>query len=151
MYFRFVNINQMISIKQQYYCFSSRASTLVQQAPGRIRVKSKKKKQPQNTEDSIQYIIAFFFFFSQVGTPGRMHALASTGALRLDSSVLLVLDMEKNIKGRNVLDMDGVANDTMALLAEHVWPHLASSSMKPGGGRVEGKGATAGQLRIALY
>lgn len=101
--------------------------------------------------------ILLFVFWSQVGTPGRMHALASTGSLRLDSSVLLVLDMEKNIKGRNVLDMDGVANDTMALLAEHVWPHLASSSTKTGGGRGggggggKGKGATAGQLRIALY
>lgn len=101
--------------------------------------------------------IFLFVFCSQVGTPGRMHALASTGSLRLDSSVLLVLDMDKNIKGRNVLDMDGVANDTMALLAEHVWPHLVSSSSTKtgGGGRSggggKGKGATAGQLRIALY
>ena len=49
-----------------------------------------------------------------------MQALAAAGSLRLDSSALIVLDMEKNIKGRDVLDMDGVANDTMALLAEYV-------------------------------
>lgn len=59
--------------------------------------------------------------------------------------------MEKNVKGRTVLDMDGVANDTMALLAECVRPSLASaSSKKAEGGVGQGKGA-AGQLRIALY
>lgn len=108
----------------------------------------------------------------QVGTPGRMHALAAAGSLRLDSSALIVLDMEKNIKGRNVLDMDGVANDTMALLADYVRPSLTSSSStsslpepdaassakgskknkkrKKNGGGGKGKGAE-GQLRIALY
>lgn len=82
-----------------------------------------------------------------------MQALAAAGSLRLDSSALIVLDMEKNIKGRDVLDMDGVANDTMALLAEYVRPHLVSSSAKGkggGGGQGKGKGA-AGQLRIAMY
>eukprot|EP00904_Undaria_pinnatifida_P011338 jgi/Undpi1/7334/HiC_scaffold_22.g09807.m1 len=89
-----------------------------------------------------------------VGTPGRMQALAAAGSLRLDSSALIVLDMEKNIKGRDVLDMDGVANDTMAFLAEYVRPHLASSSAKgkAGGGGAQGKGKGApGQLRIAMY
>ena len=49
--------------------------------------------------------------------------------------------------------MDGVANDTMALLAEYVRPHLVSSSAKGkagGGGQGKGKGAV-GQLRIAMY
>lgn len=85
-----------------------------------------------------------------------MQALAAAGCLRLDSSALIVLDMEKNIKGRDVLDMDGVANDTMALLAEYVRPHLAPSSAKGkaggGGGQGQGKGkGKGGQLRIAMY
>lgn len=87
-----------------------------------------------------------------------MQALAAAGSLRLDSSALIVLDMEKNIKGRDVLDMDGVAGDTMALLAEYVRPHLASSPAKGkaggGGGQGQGQGkgkGAAGQLRIALY
>lgn len=89
-----------------------------------------------------------------------MRALAAAGSLRLDSSALVVLDLEKNIKGRNVLDMDGVSGDTMAFLAECVRPHLASSrsgkKQKSGGGSGQGKGAAAavagqGQLRIALY
>eukprot|EP00752_Nemacystus_decipiens_P011919 g10569.t1 len=92
-----------------------------------------------------------------VGTPGRMRALATAGSLRLDSSALVVLDLEKNVKGRNVLDMDGVSGDTMAFLAECVRPHLASSQSgkkHKGGGVSQGKGVTAsgqGQLRIALY
>ncbi|CAM9551780.1 unnamed protein product [Scytosiphon promiscuus] len=97
-----------------------------------------------------------------VGTPGRMRALAEAGSLRLDSSALVVLDLEKNIKGRNVLDMDGVAGDTMAFLADCVRPHLASSSSSSssgkkkksnGAGGVQGKGAGGGggQLRVALY
>lgn len=89
-----------------------------------------------------------------------MRALAAAGSLRLDSSALVVLDLEKNIKGRNVLDMDGVSGDTMAFLAECVRPHLASSrsgkKQKSGGGSGQDKGAAAavagqGQLRIALY
>jgi len=105
----------------------------------------------------------------QVGTPGRMRALAEAGSLRLDSSALVVLDLEKNVKGRNVLDMDGVSGDTMAFLADCVRPHLASSSSSSsrpaknknqkgggggGGGGGKGNGAAAaggGQLRIALY
>lgn len=87
-----------------------------------------------------------------MGTPGRMHALADVGALALDATSLLVLDMEKNVKGRDVLTMDGVASDTMRLLAEHVRPNLLVS--EPGGSKDEagsrGKGS-AGQLRIALY
>ncbi|CAN0538109.1 unnamed protein product, partial [Ectocarpus sp. 8 AP-2014] len=51
-----------------------------------------------------------------VGTPGRMRALAAAGSLRLDSSALVILDLEKNVKGRSVLDMDGVSGDTMAFL-----------------------------------
>lgn len=90
-----------------------------------------------------------------------MRALAAAGSLRLDSSALVVLDLEKNIKGRSVLDMDGVSGDTMAFLADCVRPHLASSRSGKnqkgggGGGGNQGKGAAAagprGQLRIALY
>lgn len=89
-----------------------------------------------------------------------MRALAEAGSLRLDSSALIVLDLEKNIKGRNVLDMDGVAGDTMAFLADCVRPHLASSSSSSagkkkksggGGGQGKGTGEGGGQLRIALY
>lgn len=88
-----------------------------------------------------------------------MRALAAAGSLRLDSSALVVLDLEKNVKGRNVLDMDGVSGDTMAFLADCVRPHLPSarSGKKQkggGGGGNQGKGAAAGgqgQLRIALY
>lgn len=80
-----------------------------------------------------------------------MLALAASGSLRLESAALLVLDMEKNVKGRDVTDMDGVATDTMQLLAEYVRPHLVSSnvSRKEAGGK--GGKANAGQLRIALY
>lgn len=90
-----------------------------------------------------------------------MRALAAAGSLRLDSSALVVLDLEKNVKGRTVLDMDGVSGDTMAFLAECVRPHLASKSQNGGGGGAggggggnQGKGAAAGgrgKLRIALY
>lgn len=109
---------------------------------------------------TIAYGFFSFSFLDQVGTPGRMRALAAAGSLRLDSSALVVLDVEKNIKGRSVLDMDGVSGDTMAFLAECVRPHLASSAHsgkeQKGGGGNQGKraavaaGAT-GQLRIALY
>ena len=89
----------------------------------------------------------------QVGTPGRVRALAASGSLRLDECALLILDAEKNVKGRNVLDMDGVAADTMALLADHVRPCLASSSRsgvsKGGGGG--GEKGTGSSLRIAVY
>lgn len=80
-----------------------------------------------------------------------MRALADVGALALDAASLLVLDMEKNVKGRDVLTMDGVASDTMRLLAEHARPNLLVSepgSKDRAGSR--GKGS-AGQLRIALY
>lgn len=88
-----------------------------------------------------------------VGTPGRMQALAASGALRFDSAALLILDMEKNVKGRDVVDMDGVAKDTMELLTRHARPQLVSLSTSRDG---EGKGVkeakgNAGQLRIALY
>ncbi|CAB1099527.1 unnamed protein product [Ectocarpus sp. CCAP 1310/34] len=89
-----------------------------------------------------------------VGTPGRMRALAAAGSLRLDSSALVILDLEKNVKGRSVLDMDGVSGDTMAFLSDCVRPHLASASSGGGGGGgggPQGKGAATGQLRIALY
>ncbi|CAM9732855.1 unnamed protein product [Ectocarpus sp. 12 AP-2014] len=96
-----------------------------------------------------------------VGTPGRMRALATAGSLRLDSSALVILDLEKNVKGRSVLDMDGVSGDTMAFLSDCVRPHLVSASGGDGsgkknkggggGGGPQGKGATTGQLRIALY
>ncbi|CAM9427675.1 unnamed protein product [Pylaiella littoralis] len=99
----------------------------------------------------------------EVGTPGRMRALAAAGSLRLDSSALVVLDLEKNIKGRNVLDMDSVAADTMSFLSDCVRPHLVSSSGSKkkqkvgggggggGGGRKGPAGEGGGQLRIALY
>lgn len=85
-----------------------------------------------------------------------MRALAEAGSLRLDSSALVVLDLEKNIKGRNVLNMDGVSADTMAFLSECVRPHLVSSGpgkkQKVAGGGTKGApGAGDGQLRIALY
>ncbi|CAM9404838.1 unnamed protein product, partial [Ectocarpus sp. 8 AP-2014] len=100
-----------------------------------------------------------------VGTPGRMRALAAAGSLRLDSSALVILDLEKNVKGRSVLDMDGVSGDTMAFLSDCVRPHLVSASSGGGGGGSgkknkggggggggpQGKGAATGQLRIALY
>lgn len=82
-----------------------------------------------------------------------MQALAASGALRFDSAALLILDMEKNVKGRDVVDMDGVAKDTMELLTRHARPQLVSLSTSRDG---EGKGVkeakgNAGQLRIALY
>ncbi|CBJ28652.1 conserved unknown protein [Ectocarpus siliculosus] len=104
-----------------------------------------------------------------VGTPGRMRALAAAGSLRLDSSALVILDLEKNVKGRSVLDMDGVSGDTMAFLSDCVRPHLVSAPSGGGGGGGGGsgkkkkggggggggpqeKGAATGQLlRIALY
>ncbi|CAN0358569.1 unnamed protein product [Ectocarpus sp. 12 AP-2014] len=96
-----------------------------------------------------------------VGTPGRMRALATAGSLRLDSSALVILDLEKNVKGRNVLDMEGVSGDTMAFLSDCIRPHLVSASSGGGsgkkkkggggGGGPQGKGAATGQLRIALY
>lgn len=86
-----------------------------------------------------------------MGTPGRMRALADVGALALDAASLLVLDMEKNVKGRDVLTMDGVASDTMRLLAEHARPNLlVSEPSSKGHAGSRGKGI-AGQLRIALY
>lgn len=114
---------------------------------------------------SIHCVCVIFCLADQVGTPGRMRALAAAGSLRLDSSALVVLDLEKNIKGRNVLDMDGVSADTMAFLSDCVRPHLVSSSssssgsgkkkQKVGGGGGGGKKGAAGeggrQLRIALY
>lgn len=106
-------------------------------------------------------IMKIVFRAGQVGTPGRMRALAAAGSLRLDSSALVVLDLEKNIKGRNVLDMDSVAADTMSFLSDCVRPHLVSSSGSKkkqkvgggggGGGRKGSAGEGGGQLRIALY
>lgn len=92
-----------------------------------------------------------------------MRALAAAGSLRLDSSALVILDLEKNVKGRSVLDMDGVSGDTMAFLSDCVRPHLVLASSGGGGGgsgkkkkgggggSPQGKGAATGQLRIALY
>lgn len=88
---------------------------------------------------------------AQVGTPARIRTLAACGSLRLDMCALLLLDTEKNVKGRNVLDMDGVAEDTMALLADHVKPLLASSGVSEGVDRVGMKGDASPRLRIALY
>lgn len=80
-----------------------------------------------------------------------MQSLAAAGALRLDSAALLVLDMEKDVKGRDLLDMDRVAADTMGFLAEHARPHLVTSRQQ-GKGSGKGSGSSvAGQLRIALY
>ncbi|CAM9915376.1 unnamed protein product, partial [Discosporangium mesarthrocarpum] len=57
-----------------------------------------------------------------VGTPARMRQLAAMGALHLDKTSLFMLDVECDVKGRSVLNMDGVAAETMGLLAEHVKP-----------------------------
>lgn len=96
----------------------------------------------------------FLLAAAQVGTPGRIRALAACGSLRLDKCALLLLDTERNVKGRNVLDMDGVAEDTMALLADHVKPLLASSDrsgVSEGVGREGMKVDVCPPLRIALY
>lgn len=78
-----------------------------------------------------------------------MRALADAGALSLETASLLVLDMEKNVKCRDVLTMDGVANDTMRFLAEHARPNLMTSGAAAAGTKA-GKGRV-GYLRIALY
>ncbi|CAM9207289.1 unnamed protein product [Choristocarpus tenellus] len=72
-----------------------------------------------------------------VGTPGRMRQLANLGALQLSSATLVVLDLEKDIKGRTVLNMEGVAQEMMGLLAEYIRPKLVPY----------GKG----KLRLAMY
>ncbi|CAM9242100.1 unnamed protein product [Chrysoparadoxa australica] len=71
-------------------------------------------------------------FSLAVGTPGRIKRLAETGALSLKATQLLVLDLEKNVKGFSVLDIKGVAEDLCGMLADYVKPEL-------------------GHLKIALY
>lgn len=78
-----------------------------------------------------------------------MHALADAGALCLNTASLLVLDMQTNVKGRDVLTMDGVSTETMRFLAEYARPNLLATEVS--GKAAKGRKGNAGQLRIALY
>lgn len=66
-----------------------------------------------------------------VGTPHRLYQLASLGNLDLGQQTGLVLiDSQKDAKGRNVLESSDNSADTMALLNEYVLPVLNTSSAK---------------------
>ncbi|CAN0350939.1 unnamed protein product, partial [Phaeothamnion confervicola] len=73
-----------------------------------------------------------------VGTPGRVAALAKLGALAADETVLVVLDMHRDIKGRCLLDMADVSLETARFLQDWIAPALVAANA--GNGAPGGKG-----------
>jgi hypothetical protein len=71
---------------------------------------------------------------SAAGTPGRVAALADSGALDLSGLQLLIIDTARDAKARTLMTLPETAGDAAGVLKRHVAARVA-----------------AGECRVALY
>ena len=67
-----------------------------------------------------------------VGTPSRLEKLVSVDALHLDRVTLLLIDCQRDIKQRSLLDIPEVRRDFWQLWRTHLATRVAAGRIKVG-------------------
>lgn len=65
-----------------------------------------------------------------IGTPNRIKALLDNESLSLDDTVLVIWDVQPDLKALNVLNNVATAGDSFDLYVEHLFPKISSGNLK---------------------